>query len=343
MMKTLITGITSQDASFLAEILLEKGYKIYGMMRRSASSNLWRIEHILDKIEIVHGDMTDQTSLDHLIEVIQPDEVYNLAAQSFVRYSFEAPISTCDITGMGVLRLLESIRTHGKSGTRMFQASSSEMFGKVRETPQTERTPFYPRSPYGVAKAFAHHACINYRESYGMFISCGIMFNHESERRGLEFVTRKITDGIARVKCGRQKKVKLGNLLSSRDFGYAKEYMEAAYLMLQYPVPNDYVIATGVSHTIMEFLEETCKLAGLNPNEVYERDEYYMRPSEIDYLRGRPNKAFEILRWKPKVGFKELVKIMWEEDKRRICPDETFTSTSNSSTVSFTSSAGTCF
>ena len=312
-----ITGITSQDASYLAEILLEKDYKVYGLIRRSASQDLWRIQHILSRIELVQGDLTDQGSLEKPISLIKPDEIYNLAAQSFVRYSFDAPVSTCDITGMGVLRLLEAVRRAGYN-PRIFQASSSEMFGKVQETPQSEETKFYPRSPYGVAKAFAHDICVNYRESYGMAISCGIMFNHESPRRGLEFVTRKITDGVARVKHGLQKTVKLGNLDALRDFGYAKDYMEAAWLSLQYPTPDDYVFATGETHSIFEFLAETCNLAGLETHRIYEIDKVHYRPAEVDYLRGNPIKAAAILNWKAKTGFLDLIRMMWEADDKKV-------------------------
>ena len=315
--KAFITGITSQDASYLAEILLEKGYKVYGLIRRSASTNLWRIEHIKDRIELVQGDLTDQTSLDNAIRTIQPDEVYNLAAQSFVKYSFEAPISTCDITGMGVLRLLEAVKNHGNKA-KVYQASSSEQFGKIQETPQTESTKFYPRSPYGAAKAFAHSLCVNYREAYKLPISCGIMFNHESSRRGMEFVTRKITNGIARVKLGLQDKVVLGNLNAARDWGHAKDYMLGAYLMLQQGIPGDYVLSTGHTHTVKEWLEETCRIAGVDFWDAYTQDPTFQRQSEVDYLKGDSTKAKKDLGWEPKVTFEELIKEMYEADYNQL-------------------------
>lgn len=312
-----VTGATSQDSSYLFEVLLSHGYKIYGMIRRSSSKNLWRIEHLLKDIELVYGDITDQSSLDSLIEKIRPDEVYNLAAQSFYNYSFEAPISTCDITGLGTLRILESVRRYSPL-SRVFQASSSEMFGKIKETPQNESTAFYPRSPYGAAKAFAHHVAVNYREHYKIRISCGIMFNHESPRRGLEFVTRKITDGVARVKYGLERTIKLGNLEAERDFGYAGDYMKAAWMILQKDTPSDYVIATGRTHSVYEFLEEACKLADLNPKDIYEVDERFLRPVEQDHLRGNISKINKEIGWLPEVDFKKIVKLMYEADCERM-------------------------
>ena len=312
-MKAFITGITSQDASYLAENLLGRGYEVYGLIRRSASANLWRIEHIKDKIKLVQGDLTDQTSLDNAIRMIKPDEIYNLAAQSFVKYSFEAPTSTCDITGMGVMRLLEAVKNNHKEA-KVFQASSSEQFGKVQETPQVETTKFYPRSPYGSAKTFAHHTCVNYREAYGMYISCGIMFNHESPRRGLEFVTRKITHGVARVKVGLQDKITLGNLNASRDWSHAKEMMEGAYLTLQQLKPDDYVFGSGETHTVKEWLEATCEVAGVNFWDVFQQDPAFERQSEVDYLRANPSKAKQVLGWSTKVKFNELVEEMYKAD-----------------------------
>lgn len=314
------TGATSQDFSYLAEILLEKGYKVYGLVRRSASSNLWRINHILDKIELVEGDLTDQSSLDNAIRMIKPDEVYNLAAQSFVKYSFQAPISTCDITGMGVLRLLEAIRNNHKSA-RVFQASSSEMFGKIQETPQNELTRFYPRSPYGAAKAFGHQISVNYREAYGIFVSCGIMFNHESPRRGMEFVTRKITEGIARVKLGLLDRVRLGNLNASRDWSHARDVMGGAYLMLQHDKPEDFVLATGETHTVKQWLEKTCEVAELDYWDCFAQDTTFERQSEVDYLKGDYSKAKKLLGWEPKWKFDGLVKEMYEADYNKLSCD----------------------
>ena len=313
----LVTGSTSQDASYLFEILLKKGYKCFGLIRRSASRNLWRIQHILDKIELVSGDLTDQSSLDNAVRIIKPELVFNLAAQSFVKDSFASPISTCDITGLGVVRLLEAIRSNAPNA-KMFQASSSEQFGKVQETPQTETTKFYPRSPYGCAKAFAHYACINYRESYKMFISCGIMFNHESKRRGEEFVTRKITLGIARVKAGLQDKVVLGNLNASRDWGHAADYMNGAYLALRHSEPTDFVFATGETHTVKEWLEKTCEIAGVEFWNAYTQDVTFERQSEVDYLRGDSSKARKLLGWNPTRTFSDIVKEMYQADADRV-------------------------
>ena len=316
MKKALITGITSQDASYLAEILLEKDYEVYGLIRRSASRNLWRIEHIKDRIKFIEGDLTDQGSLDNAVRISKPNEVYNLAAQSFVGYSFQAPVATVDATGIGTLKLLEAVKTNAKEA-KFFQASSSEMFGKVRETPQKETTHFYPRSPYGCAKAFAHYQCVNYREAYGMHISCGIMFNHESERRGEEFVTRKITKGIADFK-KTGKKVVLGNLNAARDWGYAKDYMEGAWLMLQKETPDDFILGTGVTHTVKQFLEEACRVAGVDFWDVYTQDPTFERQSEVDYLRGDASKAEKILSWKPTTSFEELVEMMVRADEALI-------------------------
>lgn len=312
-MKALITGVTGQDGSYMAEILLEKDYKVYGLVRRSASPNHWRIEHIKNKINLIEGDLTDQSSLDNAIKISQPDEVYNLAAQSFVQYSFKAPVATVDATGLGALKLLEAVKNH-KKYARFFQASTSEQFGKIMDTPQNEKTRFYPRSPYGCAKAFAHYTCINYREAYGMHISCGIMFNHESPRRGAEFVTRKITLGVARIKMGLQDKIVLGNLNASRDWGYAKDYMEAAQLVLQREKPEDYVISTGQTYTVKQWLEKTCEIAGVDFWDILIQDPAFERQSEVDYLRGDSSKAEKVLGWKSKVGFSELVEMMYKAD-----------------------------
>lgn len=311
-MKAFVTGITSQDASYLAEILLEKGYEVHGLIRRSASQNLWRIDHIKDKINLIPGDLTDQTSLDNAIRSVKPDEVYNLAAQSFVQYSFGAPITTCDITGMGALRLYEAVKNNHPSA-KIFQASSSEMFGKIQETPQKETTRFYPRSPYGVAKAFAHQAGVNYREAYKMHISCGIMFNHESPRRGEEFVTRKITKGVAQFK-KTGKKICLGNLNASRDWGHAREYMYGAWLMLQQATPDDFILATGETHTVKQWLERSCEVAGVDFWDCYEQNPTMERQSEVDYLKGDYTKAKKVLSWAPQIGFNELVEQMVKSD-----------------------------
>ena len=313
MKSALITGVTGQDGSYMADILLEKGYKVYGMIRRSASPNLWRIAHILDKIEILYGDLTDQSSLDNILRKVTFDEIYNLAAQSFVQYSFGAPVSTTDITGVGVLRLLEATRQYAP-GARLFQASTSEMFGKIQEPPQKETTRFYPRSPYGTAKAFAHYSVVNYREAYKLHASCAIMFNHESPRRGEEFVTRKITKGIAEFK-KTGKKLSLGNLNASRDWGHARDYMEAAWLMLQQETPDDYVLATGETHTVKQWLEKACEFGGVDFWDAYTQNPAFERQAEVDYLKGDYSKAKQVLGWEPKVKFDELVKEMVEADE----------------------------
>ena len=308
----LITGITGQDGSYLADILLEKGYAVHGLIRRSASPNLWRINHILDKIKIVYGDLNDQGSLDNAIQSILPTEVYNLAAQSFVQYSFQAPSATTDATAMGTLRILEAIRRHHPIA-RFFQASSSEMFGKIQETPQKETTRFYPRSPYGVAKAYAHYITVNYREAYRLHASCGIMFNHESPRRGEEFVTRKITKGISEFK-KTGKKISLGNLNASRDWGHAKDYMEGAWRIVQQESPDDYILATGETHSVKEWLEEACKVGGVDFWDVFTQNPAFERQSEVDYLRGDYSKAKQKLGWEPSKRFAEIVKEMVECD-----------------------------
>lgn len=313
MKKAFITGITGQDGSYLAELLLSKGYEIYGLERRASTKNRTNIEHIQDKINFVSGDLTDQHSLTRAISAIQPDEVYNLAAQSFVKESWEQPEYTGNVTGSGALRVLEAIRQVNPK-IKFYQASTSEMFGRAVENPQSERTPFYPRSPYGVAKLYAHWITVNYRESYDIFACSGILFNHESERRGLEFVTRKITDGVARIKLGLQDKLYLGNLDAKRDWGYAPEYCEAIWLMLQQDQPEDFVIATGEMHSVKEFVEAAFSAADLDWQKHVERDERFMRPAEVDLLAGDASKAKEKLGWQPKTKFEQLVEIMVKSD-----------------------------
>ncbi len=313
----LITGITGQDGSYLAELLLEKGYKVYGMVRRSSTESFERIEHIKDKITLLEADLLDQLSLINALEAAQPDEVYNLAAQSFVPTSWKQPVLTGEFTALGVTRMLEALRLV-KPTAKFYQASSSEMFGKVRETPQKETTPFYPRSPYGVAKVYGYWITVNYRESYGIFACNGILFNHESPRRGKEFVTRKITYAAARIKHGLQKELKLGNLDSKRDWGFAKDYVEMMWLMLQQDKPDDYVIATGEQHSVREFVEEAFKAAGLNWEEHVQTDPSLLRPAEVETLVGDISKAKAKLGWKPNVSFKELVRIMVEADLKLV-------------------------
>ena len=314
--RALISGITGQDGSYLAELLIEKGYEVFGILRQSASRDLWRIEGIKDKITLLNGDLTDQGSLDEAVKKSSPDEIYNLAAQSFVQYGFQAPVTTCDITGMGVLRMLEAFRKYAPLA-RFYQASSSEMFGKIQETPQKETTKFYPRSPYGCAKAFGHDICVNYREAYNLHITSGILFNHESPRRGEEFVTRKITKGVAEYK-KTGKKLSLGNLNAARDFGHARDYMDGAWRMLQQETPGDYVLATGETHSIKEWLEETCRVAGVDYWDAFEQNPAFMRPSEVDYLRGDYSKAKQVLGWEPKIKFHALVEEMYKADEQRI-------------------------
>lgn len=316
-MKTaLITGITGQDGSYLAELLLEKGYKVFGLTRRTSTQNFERIAHIIHEIELVSGDLIDQHSLTYAIQQTKPDEIYNLAAQSFVQASWYQPVLTGEFTALGVTRMLEAMRM-AKSDAKFYQASSSEMFGRVLEVPQKETTPFYPRSPYGVAKVYGHWITVNYRESFHLFACSGMLFNHESPRRGLEFVTRKIANGVARVKYGKQPTVKLGNLDSTRDWGYAKDYVEAMWLMLQQDTPEDYVIATGETHSVREYLQIACEVAGLpNWEAVYEHDAKYDRPAEVDALIGDASKAKQKLGWSPKTSFKELVQLMVEAELR---------------------------
>jgi|TARA_R110000765_G_scaffold426116_1_gene540803 GDPmannose 4,6-dehydratase len=312
--KALITGINGQDGSYLAEFLLSKNYIVYGIERRTSSINRTNIKHIEDKITLLTGDLTDQNSLLRCLKEADPDEVYNLAAQSFVKASFEMPIQTTDVTGTGVLRMLEAILEHNPK-IKFYQASTSEMFGKVQETPQTETTPFYPRSPYGVAKLYGHWIVKNYRESYNMFAISGILFNHESERRGHEFVTRKITDGVAKIHLGLQDKMYLGNLDAKRDWGYAPDYVEAMWMMLQKDIPEDYVIATGKTHSIGEFLDAAFQCVGITDWSGYVgQDERYMRPAEVDLLLGDSSKAYKDLGWKSKTSFNEMVSKMVKND-----------------------------
>ncbi|MCX6116132.1 MAG: GDP-mannose 4,6-dehydratase [Proteobacteria bacterium] len=313
-MKTaLITGITGQDGSYLAEFLLEKGYKVYGVVRRLSTPNYTRIQHLLDRVEIIDADLHDAMSLLQAVERSKPDEVYNLAAQSFVATSWQQAVLTGDYTGVGVTRMLEAVRAVNP-GIKFYQASSSEMYGKVVETPQKESTPFYPRSPYAVAKLYGHWITVNYRESFGMYCVSGILFNHESPRRGIEFVTRKITDGVARIKTGKSKKLLLGNLDAKRDWGFARDYVEAMWLMLQQKTPDDYVIATGETHSVREFCEIAFSRVGLNYKDHVVVDERFMRPAEVELLLGDPSKASKALGWKPKTSFKELVHMMVDAD-----------------------------
>lgn len=309
----LITGITGQDGSYLAELLLSKGYKVVGVVRRASVARFDRIEHIKDKIEIVEADLLDECSLVRVIERVEPDEVYNFAAMSFVPSSWEQPILTAEFTAIGVLKLLEAIRIVNPK-IKFFQASSSEMFGHAREIPQSESTPFYPRSPYGVAKVFGHWITVNYRESYGMFAVSGIAFNHESPRRGLEFVTRKITSAAARIKVGLQDALYLGNLEAKRDWGFAGDYVKAMWLMMQNSEPKDYVIATGKSHTVREFCEIAFSTLGLDYKKYVRVDPKLLRPAEVDFLIGDSSKIRRELGWQPEVSFEELVKMMVEHD-----------------------------
>lgn len=316
MKRALITGITGQDGSYLAEFLLEKGYKIFGIVRRSSTDHFERIEPIRNQIELLQADLLDQVSLSQALEYARPDEIYNLGAQSFVPTSWDQPVLTAEFTAIGVTRLLEAMKTYC-SRARLYQASSSEMFGKVKETPQTENTPFYPRSPYGVAKVYGHHITVNYRESYGLFASSGILFNHESPRRGLEFVTRKITDGVARIKAGLTRELALGNLNSKRDWGFAGDYVEAMWLMLQQDEPSDFVIASGVSHTVRDFVELAFRVVGLKYEEHVKTDSKFIRPAEVDLLLGDPSHAKKTLGWRQKVSFEELVEMMVLHDLKR--------------------------
>jgi len=312
-MRALITGITGQDGSYMAELLLTKRYEVFGVVRRTSVKKFDRIEHLMDKIALMEGDLTDQSSLDSVIHSVQPDEVYNLAAQSFVPVSWNQPVLTGDVTGLGVIRILEAIRRHSPKA-KFLQASSSEMFGKVRETPQTEKTPFHPRSPYGVAKVFGHGLTVNYRESYGMFACCAMGFNHESPRRGLEFVSRKVTHQVAKIKCGLAKKVAMGNLDAKRDWGFAGDYVRAMWMMLQQPEPDDFVLATGKTHSVRELVDAAFDAVGLRSEDYVEIDPKLIRPAEVDFLCGDATKAKEKLGWEPEVSFEKLIKMMVEAD-----------------------------
>jgi GDPmannose 4,6-dehydratase len=309
----LITGVTGQDGSYLAELLLSKGYRVVGMVRRSSTMVYERIRHIEDKIDVIQGDLHDQSSLVNIIEEYQPDEVYNLAAQSFVPTSWNQPVLTGEVTAIGVTRLLEALRLV-KPDAHFYQASSSEMFGKVLEVPQKESTPFYPRSPYGVAKVYAHWITVNYRESYEMFTSSGILFNHESPRRGLEFVTRKITHGVARIKLGLAEELKLGNLEARRDWGFAGDYVEAMWTMLQQDTAEDFVVGTGRTHSVREFCEAAFGAMDLDYQQFVVQDPQFYRPAEVDLLVSNPAKAEKMLGWGPKVSFEDLVTLMVEAD-----------------------------
>jgi len=313
----LITGITGQDGSYLAELLLGKGYKVYGLVRRAATPSTERIDHILDRLTLLTGEMTDQTSLIDAVEASQPDEVYNLAAQSFVGDSWTVPVSTGDVDGIGVTRILEAVR-RAKPDARFYEAATSEMYGLVHEVPQTETTPFHPRSPYGVAKVYGFFITQNYRESYGMHASNGILFNHESPRRGLEFVTRKITDRVAKIKLGKASELRLGNLDSKRDWGFAGDYVEGMWRMLQADEPDDYVLATGETHTVREFCEIAFGRIGLDWERHVVVDPKFVRPAEVDLLLGYPAKAKAKLGWEPKVSFRGLVEMMVDADLERL-------------------------
>ncbi len=313
--KALITGITGQDGSYLAEFLLDKGYEVFGMVRRSSTENFERIEHIRDQVTLIQGDLLDQMSLISIFQESQPDEVYNLAAQSFVPTSWTKPVLTAEFTALGVTRMLEALRLV-KEGARFYQASSSEMFGKVRETPQTEDTPFHPRSPYGVAKVYGHFITVNYRESYNLYACSGILFNHESPRRGYEFVTRKVTDAAARIKLGLQDELRMGNLDAKRDWGYALDYVEMMWMMLQQDEPDDYVIASGETHSVQELVEVAFDYAGLDWEKYVKIDPRFVRPADVELLIGNPAKAKEKLGWEPRVSFHEMIRMMYDSDLR---------------------------
>jgi len=316
-MKALITGISGQDGSYLAELLLDKGYEVHAIVRRASTTNYWRIEHILDRIHLHPADLLDQLSLIKVIDEVRPRELYNLAAMSFVPASWDQPMLTGEFNAQGVTRVLEAVR-QVDTGIRVYQASSSEMFGKVREVPQTELTPFYPRSPYGVSKVYGHYITVNYRESYDLFAVSGILFNHESPRRGLEFVTRKVTDGVARIKLGLAESLSLGNLDAQRDWGFAGDYVRAMWLMLQQPEADDFVIATGESHSVRELVEVAFGHAGLDWKKYVKLDPRFLRPAEVDHLIGDPAKARQVLGWQPEVDFTGLVTMMVDADVERL-------------------------
>lgn len=313
----IITGITGQDGSYLAETLLAKGYQVVGMVRRSSTVTFERIQHIQDDLNLIQGDLHDQSSLVDVVEQYHPDEIYNLAAQSFVPTSWNQPVLTGEVTALGVTRILEAIRLVNPK-TRFYQASSSEMFGKVREVPQRETTPFYPRSPYGVAKVYGHWITVNYRESYNLYACSGILFNHESPRRGLEFVPRKISNGVARIKLGKAKELRLGNLESRRDWGFAADYVEGMWLMLQQEQPDDYVLGTGETHSVREFCEAAFGHVGLDYRDYVVQDPRFYRPAEVDLLVADPSKARQKLGWQPQVAFDELVHLMVDADMKRV-------------------------
>jgi GDPmannose 4,6-dehydratase len=315
--RALITGITGQDGSYLAELLLDKGYDVYGIIRRLSAPNVWRIQHLLPRITLLQGDLLDQLSLIKAVDQSQPDEFYNLAAMSFVPSSWDQPMLTGEYNAQGVTRALEAVRSVNPK-IRFYQASSSEMYGRVREVPQTEMTPFYPRSPYGVSKVFGHYITVNYRESYDLFAVSGILFNHESPRRGIEFVTRKVTDGVARIKLGLEKKLMLGNRDACRDWGFSGDYVKAMWLMLQQDKPDDYVVATGEAHSVQELVEVAFAHVGLDWQEFVGVDERYLRPAEVDHLIGDPAKAKKDLGWEPSVDFKGLVHMMVDADIERL-------------------------
>ena len=312
----LITGITGQDGSYLADFLLERGYRVVGMVRRSSTENFERIEHLRGRVEIYQADLLDQLSLINLLRQVRPREVYNLASQSFVPTSWEQPVLTGEFTALGVTKVLEAVRLVDRE-IRFYQASSSEMFGKAQEVPQTERTPFYPRSPYGVAKVYGHWITVNYRESYGLFACSGILFNHESPRRGKEFVSRKVTEGVARIKSGLDRQLPLGNLEARRDWGYAGDYVEAMWLMLQKPTPDDYVIATGETHTVRELCQIAFARVGLRWEDHVIVDPRFVRPAEVDLLQGDASKAKRALGWQPRVSFRQLIEMMVDADLAR--------------------------
>jgi len=315
--RALITGITGQDGSYLAELLLSKGYEVFGLTRRLSTANYWRIEHLLDRIELIPGDLLDQLSLIRVLERVRPRELYNLAAMSFVPASWDQPMLTGEFNSQGVTRVLEAVRVVD-AGIRMYQASSSEMFGKVREVPQKESTPFYPRSPYGVSKVFAHYITVNYRESYNLFAVSGMLFNHESPRRGIEFVTRKVSDGVARIKLGLADSLPIGNLDAQRDWGFAGDYVRAMWLMLQQDQADDYVIATGVCHSVRELVEIAFARVGLDWQKYVRVDQALLRPAEVDHLLGDASKAKRVLDWTPQVDFRQLVEMMVDADLQRL-------------------------
>ena len=315
--RAIITGITGQDGSYLAELLLDKGYEVTGVVRRLSAANFWRIEHLLDRIVLRPADLLDQLSLIRVVQDVQPHEIYNLAAMSFVPASWDQPLLTGEFNAQGVTRVLEAVR-HVDTGIRIYQASSSEMYGRVREVPQTELTPFYPRSPYGVSKAFGHHITVNYRESYGIFAVSGILFNHESPRRGIEFVTRKVTDGVARIKLGLASHLGLGNLDACRDWGFAGDYVRAMWLMLQQDAADDYVIATGVSRSVRELVECAFGHAGLDWQKHVRVDPAFLRPAEVDHLIGNASRARKVLGWEPQVNFQQLIVMMVDADVARL-------------------------